>query len=186
MFILKLARESFICLSEEGVGLRILFLGGEGLCTWKSPGICGIEISSVLVLSKVHAEAQFIFSQLASLDQVMEVVRVANEVDVQVRWRVNRLSALAATQHFLELTPRRLYLTSCILWISDLLISILFNKVVITCEDCAPFFSLIDALKLGSFLDAGIVFLLLLTDIIIVKARRVVNSRHSTLLFGMA
>ena len=107
----------------------------------------------------------------------MEIVRIANKVDIDIGRCMNRLSTFAPSNDFLELGARRLDLSARVLWISYLLVRINFDKVVVTLKDCSSLVRVINVLELHPFLNACAVFILLLSNIIIIEARCVIDGR---------
>ena len=82
MLVSKLAREVFICTGEVSIILLVLRFRSVLSGPRQFPGICRVELGSVFVLTEVHAESKVILCQLATFDQMVEVVRIANQVDV--------------------------------------------------------------------------------------------------------
>ena len=89
MLVFKLAGETFVSLIEEGIAHPILVIWREGLRPWQSPRIRRIELSSVFVLAKVHAKRELVLSEFTTLDQMVEIVGVTNEINVHVCRRLN-------------------------------------------------------------------------------------------------
>ena len=106
---------------------------------------------------------------------MVEVTRVTNEINVHIGWSGDRLSALSPLDYFLEFRPGRLDLTTCIFNILDLFIGVLLDEIVITREHSSPLIRKIRTLELCSFLNAFIVLILLLFQVILVKARWLVH-----------
>ena len=74
VFVFKLSIEAFVCILDERVSHLVLAFRREDLGPGESPWLVSIELSRVLVRTQVHTEGEFVFSELASLDQVMKVI----------------------------------------------------------------------------------------------------------------
>ena len=75
------------------------------------------------------------------------VVRVTNEVDVEVCRRMNGLTTLAPGNDFLELGPCRLDLPTRVFRVRNLLICVDLWKVIVAGENRASFFRLVDTFE---------------------------------------
>lgn len=82
MLVFKLRSELFVRVCQERVRQRVLLLRLEHLRARHLPGLKSIELSRILVGTQIHAESELIFRVLSCLNEMMEVVRVANDVDV--------------------------------------------------------------------------------------------------------
>jgi hypothetical protein len=85
---------------------------------------------------------------------VVEVIRVANEVNVHISWCSDGLPALSAPDNFLEFRPCRLDLATRVLYLLNFLIWICLNKVVITGENRAALIREVLPLELLTLFNA--------------------------------
>ena len=84
MLVLELGCKTFVCIVEERIRRLVLASGLEYLGPREAPGLLCIEVCCVFVRAEVHAEGQFILRQFPTFDQVVVIVRIANEVDIKV------------------------------------------------------------------------------------------------------
>lgn len=89
---------------------------------------------------------------------MVEVIRVANEVNVHISRCSDGLPALSAPYNFLELGPSCLDLATRVLYLLNFLIWICLNKVVVTGENRAALIREVLPLELLTLFDAFVVF----------------------------
>ena len=108
---------------------------------------------------------------------MIEIARIAHKVDIEISRRLNRLSTFTPSNDFLELRVRRLDLPARVLWISYLLVRINLDEVVVTLKYSPVLIRVVDALECLSVLNARVVLLLLLANIVFIEAWCVVDKR---------
>ena len=95
--------KSLVRLSQERLCVVVLLARAERLRSGQPPRIRSVELRRVLVRAQVHVEGELVLGKLASFDQVVEIVRVADKINVHIGRRSYRLPALSAADDFLEL-----------------------------------------------------------------------------------
>ena len=93
----------------------------------------------------------------------MEVIGIADVVDIDVGRSLYRLATLSALNDFLKLGASRLNLTSSVANILQLFVSIRIDEVIIAGQDRPAFTGVIGALEGLTVFNALIVLLFLLT-----------------------
>lgn len=103
VFVFKLSIEAFVCILDEGISHLILVFGREDFGAGESPWLISIELGRILVRTQVHTEGELVLCELSSLNQVMEVIRVANVIDVDISWSMHGLATLPSLNDLLKL-----------------------------------------------------------------------------------
>ena len=103
---------------------------------------------------------------------MVEVIRVANKVDVDISWGVHGLSALPSLNDFLKLRACSLDLSAGVTNVLQLLVSIDIYEVIVTSQDCSALVRVIRSFESLTVFNALIVLFLFLTVIVIVETWR--------------
>ena len=133
MLILELGRVWLVCTIKASVSLQILILGLEYFGAGGAPWLLGIELCCVFVGAKVHSKGELVFCQLASFNQVMMIVRVANKINIEIGGSCNGLATVSTLNHALKLRASCLNLTTGVTRFCQYLVGIISLKVVVAC-----------------------------------------------------
>ena len=106
----------------------------------------------------------------------MEVIRVANKVDVDISWGVHGLPALPSLNDLLKLRACSLDLSTGVTNVLQLLVSIDIYEVIVTGQDCSALIGVICSFESLTVFNALIVLFLFLTVIIVVETGRHIDS----------